>query len=132
MSFQNIRHVILVELIAHERKLAKYQELVTDIKEKNLRIWSFPVEVGCRDFVSQTFQRTFGSLELTGPVRRSLLGNVWETGRGSFWLGLEEERRAVEELAGSWLSLINSVGTPPGDCLRQRRNIRGESDDGII
>ena len=79
------RHVILVELTvpwksrleeAHKRKLAKYQELVTDIQEKNWGIWYFPVEVGCRGFVSQTFWRALGPLGLTGPVRRSLVGKV--------------------------------------------------------
>ncbi|CAC5417465.1 unnamed protein product [Mytilus coruscus] len=97
------RQVILVELTvpwetrleeAHERKLAKYQELVTDIQEKNWRTWYFPVEVGCRGFVSQTFWRALGSLGLTGPVRRSLVGKVGrqaEEASGWVWRKREEQ-----------------------------------------
>lgn len=63
-----IRQVIFVERIVpwetrleetHERKLAKYHELVTDIEAKNWRTWHFTVDVGCTCFVSQTVLRAF-------------------------------------------------------------------------
>ncbi|XP_071145365.1 uncharacterized protein [Mytilus edulis] len=97
------RQVILVELTvpwetrleeAHERNLAKYQELVIDIQEKNWRTWYFPVEVVCRGFVSQTFWRALGSLGLTEPVRRSLVGKVGrqaEEASGWVWRKREEQ-----------------------------------------
>lgn len=44
-------------------------------------------------------------------------GKSWKTDSGSSWLGMEEEGRAVKQLAGSWLSLINSVGSIPGDVM---------------
>ena len=62
---------------AHERMLAEYQEVVIDIQEKNLKTWYFPVEVGCRGFVSQTFQIALGFLGRTGPVGICLVGIVW-------------------------------------------------------
>ncbi|VDI78679.1 Hypothetical predicted protein [Mytilus galloprovincialis] len=37
---------------------------------------------------------------------------VWRQAEEASGLGMEKERRAVEELAGSWLNLINSVGVP--------------------
>ena len=79
------RQVILVELTvpwetrleeAHERKMGKYQELVAEIQENNWRTWYFPVEVGCRGFVSQTFWRAMGSIGLMGSPRRSLVGKT--------------------------------------------------------
>jgi len=97
------RQVILVELTvpwearleeAHERKLAKYQQLVADIQDKNWRAWYFPVEVGCRGFVAQSFWRALGSLGLTGPGRRSLVGKVErqaEEASGWIWRKRDEQ-----------------------------------------
>ncbi|XP_071176224.1 uncharacterized protein [Mytilus edulis] len=109
------RHVILVELTvpwetrleeANERKLVKYQELVTDIQEKNRRTWYFPVEEECKGFVSQTFWRALGSLELTG-IEKKFVGKVGkQADEASGWVWRKKKRRAVEEL--------------------QRRNIRKE------
>ncbi|XP_071171102.1 uncharacterized protein [Mytilus edulis] len=83
---------------AHERKLAEYQKLVTDIQEKNWRAWYFPVEVGCRGFVSQALWRGLGSLGLTGTVRRCLVGKVGkqaEEASGWVWRKREEQWKSL-------------------------------------
>ena len=97
------RQVILLELTvpwetrleeAHERKLTKYDQLVTDIQNKNWKVWYFPVEVGCRGFVSQSLWRALGFLGLTGPGRRNLVGKVErqaETASGWIWRKRDEQ-----------------------------------------
>lgn len=40
----------------------------------------------------------------------------------------EGERGAMEELAGSWLSLINSVSAILDDCSGQRRTVEEKGD----
>ena len=97
------RQVILLELTvpletrleeAHERKLTKYDQLVTDIQNKNWKVWYFPVEVGCRGFVAQSLWRALGFLGLTGPGRRNLVGKVErqaETASGWIWRKRDEQ-----------------------------------------
>lgn len=41
-------------------------------------------------------------------------------------MGIEEERKTVEELAGSCLNLITSVGAPLGDCRGKRQTSQAE------
>ena len=64
---------------------------------------------------------------MTNWTSKKLGWKCWETGRGSFWLSMEEERRAVEELAFSWLNLINSVGGLSWTAPKQSR--RGDPPD---
>ncbi|KAJ7998421.1 hypothetical protein DPEC_G00204760 [Dallia pectoralis] len=42
---------------AHERKLGKYQSLISESQQGGWRAWNLPVEVGCRGFSGQSLWR---------------------------------------------------------------------------
>ncbi|CAC5356169.1 unnamed protein product [Mytilus coruscus] len=72
----------------------KNETVLTDIQGKKWRTSYFPVEVGCRSFVSQTCWRALGSLGLTGTVRRSLVGKVRrQTQEASGWVWRKREKQ---------------------------------------
>ena len=97
------RKVVLLELTvpweervqeAFERKMAKYQGLVAECKEKGWKTWCFPVEVGCRGFVAQSLPHALRQLGITGKSRRKV---VTEAGRSaeqaSSWIWRKREEK---------------------------------------
>ena len=56
---------------AHERKAAKYAELLDNCRKKDWSAYLFPVEVGCRGFPAQSMWRMFTALGITGITGNS-------------------------------------------------------------
>jgi hypothetical protein len=90
--------VILVELTvpweerteeAYERKMAKYQELAGQCREKGWKTSVFPVEVGCRGFPAQSVWRMLSALGIRGKTRKEAARNLGNAAqRASSWLWL--------------------------------------------
>lgn len=90
------KKIILIELTvpweegcgeAHERKRAKYQELLELCREKNWSAWLFPVEVGARGFPAQSVWKLLQRLGMTGREKRTAVRRLGETAeRASCWL----------------------------------------------
>uniref|UniRef100_W5NEB6 Reverse transcriptase domain-containing protein n=1 Tax=Lepisosteus oculatus TaxID=7918 RepID=W5NEB6_LEPOC len=96
MSPSQRKVIILIELTvpweercqeAFERKKARYAELVDNIRSKGWKVWSFPVEVGCRDFPAPSLWRMFGELGISGKDRNSAVQQMIEAAeKDSCWL----------------------------------------------
>ncbi|CAC5414709.1 unnamed protein product [Mytilus coruscus] len=78
---QGTRQTVLLELTvpweermdeAHERKMAKYQQLVEDCQQRGWRTRCFAIEVGYRGFAGQTVWQALRTLGVVGAERRSL------------------------------------------------------------
>ena len=90
------KKIIIIELTvpweegcmaAHERKQAKYQELVTSCREKGWQAWLFPVEVGCRGFPAQSVWKLLSALGMQGKEKRKLIRKLGEEAeKASCWL----------------------------------------------
>ncbi|KAK6188376.1 hypothetical protein SNE40_004559 [Patella caerulea] len=82
---QGTRQAVLLELTvpwedrieeAYERKMAKYQQLVEDCKQRGWRTWCLAIEVGCRGFAGQSMWRALRTLGLVGAERKKLITEV--------------------------------------------------------
>ncbi|KAI8486711.1 hypothetical protein Bbelb_354590 [Branchiostoma belcheri] len=74
---------------AHERKAEKYRDLRQSCAEKGWKAWCYPVEVGCRGFVSQTVWRALGALGMRGKNRKDAVKNLGEAAEAaSRWVWL--------------------------------------------
>ncbi|KAI8519123.1 hypothetical protein Bbelb_023800 [Branchiostoma belcheri] len=90
------KQVIMLELTvpwesriveAHERKRAKYTELVIDSQKRGWRARCAPVEVGCRGFAGQSLSRSLKLLGVRGPQLRHAIRDILEAAeRASRWL----------------------------------------------
>lgn len=90
------KKIILIELTvpweescgeAHERKMAKYQELLEQCRAKNWSAWLFPVEVGARGFPAQSAWRLLQRLGMKGRTKRTAVRRLGEAAeRASCWL----------------------------------------------
>ncbi|XP_078322870.1 uncharacterized protein LOC144622162 [Crassostrea virginica] len=92
------KKIILIELTvpweescgeAHERKMAKYQELLEQCSAKNWSAWLFPVEVhvGARGFPAQSAWRLLQRLGMKGRTKRTAVRRLGEAAeRASCWL----------------------------------------------
>ncbi|XP_021358056.1 uncharacterized protein LOC110453438 [Mizuhopecten yessoensis] len=94
------RHLIAIELTvpweeggeeAHERKKAKYDELMEKYRSRGWTVWLFPVEVGCRGFPAQSVWRTLQSIGLTGRARATAIRRLGEA------VAMAQTRRAGVE-----------------------------------
>lgn len=80
---------------AHERKRAKYTELLEMCRERGWRTWLFPVEVGCRGFPAQSVWRMFKMLGVLGKDRRMAIRRLEEKAeRASCWLWYRREEQS--------------------------------------
>ncbi|XP_076113419.1 uncharacterized protein LOC143081070 [Mytilus galloprovincialis] len=82
---QGTRQVVLLELTvpwedrieeAYERKMAKYQQLIEDCKQRGWRTWCMAIEVGCRGFAGQSMWRALRTLGVVGAERMKLITEV--------------------------------------------------------
>ncbi|VDI57596.1 Hypothetical predicted protein [Mytilus galloprovincialis] len=82
---QGTRQAVLLELTvpwedrieeAYERKMAKYQQLVEDCKQRGWRTWCMAIEVGCRGFAGQSMWRALRTLGVVGAERKKLITEV--------------------------------------------------------
>jgi len=99
------RQVVMIELTvpweermeeAYERKAERYSNLRQVCTEKRWKAWCFPVEVGCRGFVSQSMWRMLGALGIKGRKRKQVTKNLTEAAEAaSRWLWLKRN-------AGTW------------------------------
>ncbi|XP_071145057.1 uncharacterized protein [Mytilus edulis] len=82
---QGTRQAVLLELTVpwedrieetYERKMAKYQQLVEDCKQRGWRTWCMAIEVGCRGFAGQSMWRALRTLGVVGAERKKLITEV--------------------------------------------------------
>ncbi|KAL4008469.1 hypothetical protein ACER0C_002321 [Sarotherodon galilaeus] len=97
------KQVILLELTvpwedrmeeAHERKRAKYSELVEECRSNGWRARCQPIEVGCRGFAGQSLCRAYKMLGITGANQRraiKLATNAAEAASRWLWIKRGEE-----------------------------------------
>ncbi|CAC5421302.1 unnamed protein product [Mytilus coruscus] len=108
---QGTRQTVFLELTvpwekrmdeAHERKMAKYQQLVEECQQWGWRTWCFAIEVRCRGFAGQTLCQDLGSLRVVQTdhlCRRTwrLLWNSTETAKeGGLHLMMELDQHSHE------------------------------------
>jgi len=80
---------------AYEKKKPNYIELLIECRESSYRTWLFPIEVGAREFCSQTVSRLMAVIGTTSRDRRNTiqrLSQVAESVSSCLWL-----RRVVLE-----------------------------------
>ncbi|XP_076109046.1 uncharacterized protein LOC143077044 [Mytilus galloprovincialis] len=82
---QGTRQAVLLKLTvpwedrieeAYERKMAKYQQLVEDCKQRGWRTWCMAIEVGCWGFAGQSMWRALRTLGVVGAERKKLITEV--------------------------------------------------------
>ncbi len=93
------KQVVLLELTvpwedrleeAYERKLAKYEGLVSECRQAGWRARSLLVEVGCRGFAARSLSRALSLLGIDGVRRRRAIRNTTEAAeKASRWLWLK-------------------------------------------
>jgi len=101
MYSRRTKQLVLIELTvpwedrveeAQERKLQKYQELVTNCRERGWKTRNCPVEVGRRGFIAESMWRTLGFLGVVGKKRRDLTRKITETTQeASYWVWKQRE-----------------------------------------
>ncbi|KAK6172576.1 hypothetical protein SNE40_016203 [Patella caerulea] len=99
---QGTRQAVLLELTvpwedrieeAYERKMAKYQQLVEDCKQRGWRTWCLAIEVGCRGFAGQSMWRALRTLGVVGAERKKLITEVCrEAELASQWIWRKETK----------------------------------------
>ncbi|XP_052240804.1 uncharacterized protein LOC127851227 [Dreissena polymorpha] len=104
------KKIILVELTvpweerctqAHERKKAKYEDLVQECREAGWRAWNYPIEVGCRGFPAPSLGNMFQDMGIEGQARKLAIKKVSQAAeRSSSWLWLRRN-------ASSWKPSTN-------------------------
>jgi hypothetical protein len=104
------KKIILVELTvpweerctqAHERKKAKYEDLVQECREAGWRAWNYPIEVGCRGFPAPSLGKMFQDMGIEGQARKLAIKKVSQAAeRSSSWLWLRRN-------ASSWKPSTN-------------------------
>lgn len=63
---------------AHERKLAKYQDMVEDCRGRGWQAHCEPTEVGCRGFAGQLICKALTGLGVTGAGKRGAIHSITE------------------------------------------------------
>ncbi|XP_038131552.1 uncharacterized protein LOC119776958 [Cyprinodon tularosa] len=99
LTSDSTKQVVLLELTvpwedrmeeAHERKRAKYLELIEACRCRGWRARCEPIEVGCRGFLSQTVHRAFRLLGIRGLLERRATRNISEAAeKASRWLWIK-------------------------------------------
>ncbi|XP_071400827.1 uncharacterized protein [Centroberyx affinis] len=75
---------------AFERKLAKYEGLVSSCQQAGWRARCLPIEVGCGGFAARSLSRAFSFLGIEGARRiRAILSTTEAAERASRWLWLK-------------------------------------------
>ena len=100
---RSTKQVALIELTvpwearmedAHQRKLAKYEDLLSNCQQNGWRAWNMPVEVGCRGFAAQSLWRALGTVGITGASRRKTVNQINRKAEdASQWLWRKREER---------------------------------------
>ncbi len=96
---ESTKQVVLLELTfpwedrleeAFERKLAKYEGLVSECRQAGWRARCLPIEVGSRGFAARSLCRAFSLLGIDGVRRRRAIYNTTEAAeKASRWLWLK-------------------------------------------
>ncbi len=83
---------------AHERKLGKYQSLISESQRRGWSAWNLPVEVGCRGFPGQSLWRALGMLGVRGATRKDLVNKISKQAEtASRWLWLKRSERWLNQ-----------------------------------
>lgn len=93
---ESTKSIIIMELTvpwedrlgeAHERKMTKYEHLVTDCRAQGWKARCMPIEVGCRGFVGRSLYKAFTALGITGTTRSRAIKNITDAAeKASRWL----------------------------------------------
>ncbi|XP_051969484.1 LOW QUALITY PROTEIN: uncharacterized protein LOC127634119 [Xyrauchen texanus] len=96
---ESTKQVVLLELTvpwedrleeAFERKLTKYEGLVSECRQAGWRARCLPIEVGCRGFIARSLSRALSLLGIDGVRRRRAIRNTTEAAeKASRWLWLK-------------------------------------------
>ncbi|KAJ8402646.1 hypothetical protein AAFF_G00367290 [Aldrovandia affinis] len=79
---------------AYERKRQKYSNLAAECMEAGWRFVIYPVEVGCRGFVSTSMTRLLRDMGMAdAKLRKATKELSEEAEKGSFWLWLRRKDR---------------------------------------
>ena len=112
---------------AHERKMAKYAELVEQCRTRAWKTWCFPIKVGCRGFPSNTTWRALKMLGVIGKKRKEIIAHADKAAEaGSLWIWKRRNDKNKPEVRD-----VNPQATQPIDTLtmeesaQQRRNSQG-------
>ncbi|XP_049337547.1 uncharacterized protein LOC125802987 [Astyanax mexicanus] len=99
LTSESTKQVVLLELTvpwedrleeAHERKKAKYLELVETCRDNGWRTRCEPIEVGCRGFLGQSVHRAFKLLGIRGLLEKRATRNISEVAeKASRWLWIK-------------------------------------------
>nr|XP_061785060.1 uncharacterized protein LOC133576095 [Nerophis lumbriciformis] len=110
LTSDSTKQVVLLELTvpwedrmeeAHERKKAKYLELVETCRESGWRTRCEPIEVGCRGFLGQSVHQAFRLLGIRGLLERKATRNISEAAeKASRWLWIKRGDRWSSSLLG--------------------------------
>ncbi|KAI8489350.1 hypothetical protein Bbelb_327930 [Branchiostoma belcheri] len=130
------KQVIMLELTvpwesriveAHERKRAKYTELVIDSQKRGWRARCAPVEVGCRGFAGQSLSRSLKLLGVRGPQLRHAIRDILEAAeRASRWLWFPDDIVVNDyQHEGKGLKTLNSKSETP-QCPQQHVTVNRE------
>lgn len=85
-----LRPVLVLSSISHERKKAKYQELIEICRGNGWKARCEPIEVGCRRFPGQSLHRALRLLGTRGLQERKATNNICEAAeRASMWLWIK-------------------------------------------
>ena len=114
LTSDSTKQVVLLELTvpweermeeAHERKKAKYLELVEACRESGWKARCEPIEVGSRGFLGQSVHRAFRLLGIRGLLERRATRNISEAAeKASRWLWIKR--------GDGWSSML--LGHKPG------------------
>ena len=77
---------------AHERKEARYEELVNECEEAGWHVEYFPVEVGCRGFIAPSLRKWLNVAGLSLKKGNAVVKVIQETvEKASHWIWLKRE-----------------------------------------
>ena len=124
------KKVVLIELTVpfeerieepHERKKAKYQQLLDECRQGGWKTWNLPVEVGSWSFAGLSRWRAFGVHGITGMTRRQAIEDVCR--RISLTMVVAEGRAKVDSQSVCGRELITLGRHTSGRCRGLRQNI---------
>ena len=77
---------------AHERKEARYEELVHECEEAGWRVEYFPVEVGCRGYIAPSVRKWLSAAGLRLRKRNEVMKVLQQTvEKASHWIWIKRE-----------------------------------------
>ncbi|KAI8506762.1 hypothetical protein Bbelb_152030 [Branchiostoma belcheri] len=110
LSSEDGKKIVIIELTvpweegceeAHERKSAKYQDLLQQCRDKGWQAWLFAVEVGCRGFPAQSVWKMLSAVGVTGKRQEGSSAQDGRSSRKGVMLALVQEGNSKLETGRS-------------------------------